>query len=344
VTDTDGMFTIESLTPGEYNLLVGARGYRAGTPMNRVKTGTDNAILEVFKEADVCGTVVDGSSGAPVTSFTCRMRTHNGPGVATSVTEFVQTFNDPRGQFCLNGIPTGAYVIEASAPGYAPTFSPPINVTRGQAPAGNVVRLSRGGTITGRVVDAAGRAVGRARLTTHDREWSDDAFSQMLGDSFPSNVTQVDVRCGEDGRFKIQGLTPEIYQLNIRAPGYTRWIKSDIVVSDGEATNLGDVVVSSGGTVRGTVFDAAGRPLVGGSIYLVPDDGRVSIPGYSTKSGTDGKFLIGNVQAGHYLISATRGEVPDGSPFDRFQDVKNSQRPLSVTEGSTSVVELTIGP
>jgi hypothetical protein len=82
--------------------------------------------------------------------------------------------------------------------------------------------------------------------------------------------------------------------MNIRAPGFTRWIRADILVAEGEETNLGDIKLVAGGTIRGTLFDAAGRPLVGGSIQVVCDDGREGI-GYSTKSGSDGKFMIMNV-------------------------------------------------
>lgn len=343
ITDATGMFTLENLTPGEYNLLAGARGYRSEGNVTRQRTGTDNVIIEVSREADVCGRVIDGGSGNPVTSFTCRLRTNNGPGMATSVTEFTAAFNDPNGEFCLSGIPSGSYVIEASAPGFAPTFSAPVNVNRGQAPSGNVVRLTKGGKISGRIVDAAGKPVPRARITTHDKEWTDDAFSQMLGSSFPSNVTAVDVRCGEDGRFVLKGMTPEIYQMNIRAPGFTRWIRTDVLVSEGEDTNLGDIQMLSGGTIRGTLFDAAGRPLVGGSIQVVCDDGREGV-GYSTKSGSDGKFQIQNVSPGQYQISASRVTGPDGTPFDRFLDSKNSRKSLSVSDGSTSVVEMTLSP
>jgi uncharacterized GH25 family protein len=342
-TDASGEFTLESLAPGEYNLLAGARGYRSEGNVTRQRTGSDNVIIEVTKEADVCGRVIDNASGSPLSSFTCRLRVNNGPGVATSVTEFTGTFNDPRGEFCLTGIPAGSYVIEASAPGYAPTFSAPVNVNRGQAPSGNVVRLTKGGSISGRVVDAAGKPVSRARITTHDKDWSDDAFSQMLGSSFPSNVTQVDVRCGDDGRFLLKGMTPEIYQLNVRAPGFTRWIRTDVLVAEGEETNLGDIRLAAGGTIRGVLFDAAGRPLVGGSIQVVCDDGREGI-GYSTKSGSDGKFQILNVSPGQYQISAARLNSADGTPFDRFLDSKNSRKALTVTDGTTQVVELTLSP
>ena len=341
-TDATGTFMLENLTPGEYNLLAGARGYRQETTLTRQRTGSDNVILEIAREADVCGRVVD-PGGAPVTSFTCRLRTNNGPGTATSITEYVGTFNDPRGEFCLVGIPTGSYVIEASAPGFAPTFSAPVNVSRGQAPTGNVVRLTAGGSISGRVVDAAGKPVPRARITTHDKDWSDDAFSQMLGDAYPSNVTQVDVRCGEDGRFTLKGLTPDIYQMHIRAPGFTRWIRTDILVAEGEQTSLGDLTLAAGGTVRGVLFDAAGRPLVGGSISVIADDGREGVA-YSTKSGTDGKFTIANVSPGLYVISAFRTTGQEGTPLDQFLDTKNSQKSVTVTDGNTSVVEMTLSP
>lgn len=342
-TDATGEFTLENLAPGEYNLLAGARGYRSEGNVTRQRTGSDNVIIEVSKEADVCGRVIENASGAPVTSFTCRLRTHNGPGIATSLTEFSGSFNDPRGEFCLGGIPAGSYVIEASAPGFAPTFSAPVIVNRGQAPSGNVVRLTKGGSISGRIVDASGKPVARARITTHDKDWSDDSFSQMLGSAFPSNVTQVDVRCGEDGRFSLRGMTPEIYQMNIRAPGFTRWVRTDILVAEGEDSNLGDIRLATGGTIRGTLFDAAGRPLVGGSIQVVCDDGREGV-GYSTKSGSDGKFLIMNVSPGQYQISASRMTGPEGTPFDRFLDAKNSRKSLTVSDGSTSVVDLALSP
>jgi len=339
-TDATGAFTFESLTPGDYNLIASARGYRFETA-NRQRTGTDNVVIEGFKEADVCGHVIDAATGAPVTSFTCRMRTDNGPDVPTSVTEFVQDFNDAKGEFCMTGIPQGPYVIEASAPGYAPSFSAPISVARGQAPGGNVIRLTRGGSISGRVVDSGGKAVPRARITTHDREWSDDTFSQMLGSAFPSNVTQVDVRCDESGRFVLSGLTPDTYQMHIRAAGFTRYIKNEIPVTDGAETKLGDIVLSHGGTLRGTLFDPSGKPLVGGTINVVADDGRIGI-GYSGKSGSDGKFLIVNVAPGRYLVSGARGGSPESNPIEFMGDLRSSQKQVTITEDNTSVVEMSL--
>lgn len=342
VTDATGEFTLENLTPGEYNVLAGAKGYRPGH-VTRQKTGSDNVMIELAKNAEVCGRVIDGDSGAPVTSFTCRLRTNNGQGVPTSATEYVETFNHPNGEFCMTGIPAGPFVIEASAPGFAPSFSAPVTVTQGQNPPPTAVRLTKGGTISGRIVDAAGKPVARARITTHDKDWMDDDFNKMLGDSYPSDVTQVDVRCGEDGRFALKGMRPEMYQMVVRAPGYTRWSRMDILVTEDQVTDLGDISLAAGGTIRGTLLDAAGLPLVGGAIHVVADDEREGV-GYSTKSGADGKFLIMNVAPGQYQISAARAIGTDGAPMDRFLDSKNSRKSLTVVDGTTNTVELNLSP
>ncbi len=342
--DQNGGFAFEALGPGDYNLIASAKGYRF-EPVNRIRTGSDNVVIEGFKEADVCGQVVDAAGGSPIANFTCRMRTTNGPGMATSPTEITQAFSSATGEFCVNGVPAGQYVVEATAPGYAPTFSSELVVTRGQAQKNVTIRLTRGGQISGRIVDSGGKGVGRARIQTKDPEWDDDGFTQMLGNEFPSNVTEVDVRCGEDGRFLLSGLTPGTYQMRIQAAGYSLLVKQEVQVTDGQETKLGDVALQKGGELRGTLFDSGGKPLVGGIINLVPDD-NAGGKARTTKSGTNGTFSIGNISPGRYMVSAMRsgGGGGEGNPFEQLSDSKNTQKPVTITDGGNAVVELTIGP
>ena len=339
--DANGGFVFESLSPGDYNLVASAKGYRFETA-TRQRTGTDNVIIEGFKEADVCGRVVDAASGNPVTAFACRMRSVNGPGMATSPTEYTQSFNSPSGEFCVNGVPTGEYVVEASAAGYAPTFSTQVSVSRGQGPGDVRIQLTRGGQLSGRTVDTAGKPVGRARITTHDPEWDDDGFTQMLGSEFPSDVTEVDVRCGDDGRFLITGLRPGTYQMRVRTANHTLLVRQEIQVAEGQETKLGDIVLQRGGSLRGTLFDPAGKPLVGGTINLVPDDSNSTTP-RTAKSGPDGKFLIANITPGRYIVSAMRASGGEGNPFEQLSDSKNTQKPVTITDDNVAVVELTLG-
>jgi hypothetical protein len=164
----------------------------------------------------------------------------------------------------------------------------------------------------------------------------------MLGNSFPTNVTQVDVRAGDDGRFLLTGLTPETYQMHIRAAGFTRYIQNDITVSDGRETKLGDVRLSHGGSLRGTLFDPSGKPLPGGAINVGADDGRPY--SYATKTGEGGKFLITNIAPGRYLVTAMRTGNGEGNPIENLNDRANTQKAVTITDEGTAVIELTLGP
>ena len=68
--------------------------------------------------------------------------------------------------------------------------------------------------------------------------------------------------------------------------GYTRTMKRELRVTEGQATQVGDVRLARGGGVQGTVFDAAGKPLSAAAVSLRPADHDLP-SSYSTKSASD---------------------------------------------------------
>lgn len=336
-TNEQGEFIFESLAPGDYNVIAAAKGYRAGQGGRRVPTGTSNHIIEMFKEADVCGRVIDGSTGAPIPSFTVRMRFWYGNGAPTSPSsEAGIDVNDAAGEFCIPGVQQSDYVVEALAPGYAPSFSTNFSVQQGKPLSGIVVKMNRGGIISGRVVDGDGKPVARARVVTHDNTWIDDEFTRALGGTLPTDATSVDVRTGEDGRFTCVNLSPETYQIVVTASGFTQFVKKDIRVNDAGNVQVGDVKLGRGGTVRGNLFDASGKPVSSGVITLQVTDGEYQR--YTTKSGTDGKFALANVGPGRYLLTGSRGG--GGDPFGEIMNVRESQVMVIVAEGDVTTQDL----
>jgi hypothetical protein len=120
-------------------------------------------------------------------------------------------------------------------------------------------------------------------------------------------------------------------------------MQNDIVVNDGRETKMGDIHLSRGGSLRGTLFDPSGKPLVGGSINVSADDGRIYV-GYTAKSGEGGKFQVSNIAPGRYLVTAMRGSGGEGNPFEQLSDRANTQKPVTITDENTAVVDLTLSP
>lgn len=340
VTDAKGDFCLEDLTPGPYNVMAVAKGYRSDRAL-RVETGTNNVTLEMVREPNVGGQVVDAATNAPITAFTVRLRFFYGPGLPTAAGDISQSFNHPNGEFLLEGVPQSEYVVEAQAPGYAPSFSNNFTLSAGKSVSGIVVRMTHGGSMSGRVIDAAGKPIARARITTHDNEWVDDDFAMILGNEYPTNTTAAETRSGEDGSFTLGNLGSENYQIVVQAVGCTRLTKTNIQVVDGADTKLGDLTLPRGGTLRGTVFDPAGKPLAGAQITLGAVDGATP-ERYSTKSGDDGKFLITNISPRTYLLSASRSGALGANPFEQVIDTRNSEKRVVISEERTTVQDLTL--
>jgi protocatechuate 3,4-dioxygenase beta subunit len=340
LTDQNGEFCFENLAPGEYNMIASARGWRMISRNNRVAANTANHMIEMAKEPTISGRVVEKGSGAPVTAFSVRLRAFYGQGTPTApIDEQVFAIQDPGGNFTVDAVPANELVVEAFAPGRAPGFSAPFAVRPGTPVTGVVVQLGAGGTISGRVVDTEGKPIARAKVATHDNEWADDAFTRALGATYPTNATQTETRTDKDGRFTLKNLNPERYQISVEANGYTAFTQRDIVVNDAVDTPIGDVRLGRGGVVRGTVFDAAGKPLSGGTVTLRITAGDVARE-YSTRSGADGRYEIGSVAPGRYAISAMRPGGGDGNPFEQIVDVRDTEINLTVEEGQVTTQDL----
>ena len=340
LTDEKGEFLFEDLAPGEYNVIANAKGYRFERAL-RVKTNTADVVIEGLKEASVCGKVLDGASGQPMTSFTCRMRFSYGPGVATAPTQMQTNFNDANGEFCLEGVPQGEYVVEAWAPGYAPSFSNQVQIVPSKSVAGVTIRLNRGGSIRGRIVASDGKPIGKARVITRPNDWTDDEFTQTLANEYPSNTTSAEVRTADDGTFVMLNLSPDSYQLQIQAAGFTSQVRHDVNVPDNGEANIGDVKITHGGTLRGTLYDPAGKGIVGGAIHMRPTD-NTSVYTYTTKSGMDGKFVIQNIVAGRYYVSGARASGEEVNPFESIQDRQSSQKSVVISDEQETKQDLSI--
>ncbi|MBI4818017.1 MAG: carboxypeptidase regulatory-like domain-containing protein [Deltaproteobacteria bacterium] len=155
------------------------------------------------------------------------------------------------GTYALVGIPPGNWEVEAIAVGYLPNRGEFRKFSAVEDDEGFDFALDRAGTIEGRVIDTAGRAVPKARvglLISH-------------GVLAPSPVAVT----GEDGQFVLDPVPAEELQVHVEAPGHSP--KTVDVEGATEPVRRVEIRLSTGRRLAGVVKDAFG-PVAGARVLL----------------------------------------------------------------------------
>lgn len=340
----DGEFFIEDVMPGTYTLMAKADGFQAETP-TRIKSGETNIVLRMSKQGSVMGRVLDGDTGRPVPNFKVFIREVNptSPQLALRgrIVGRTNVQGSSDGRFEVGGVSTGTYTIQANAQGYANSFSARFVVTEGSATPDVEVRLTRGGTIRGTVLDARTRKpVSGVVVSTHDNNWIDSDFTNMLMGMSESHVGHQKTTTKADGTFEISMLSAETYQVKFTSPDHTVVRQNDVRIEGSAERDMGTIMLSSGCTVKGHVFLGSGASAKGVSVYLQPSDGNLGAS-MTVRCGTDGSYAFRNASPGDYKLSASR-PTKQGNPFQTIVDMRDSEKELSLYEGNTVTQDLHI--
>ncbi|MCY1018004.1 carboxypeptidase-like regulatory domain-containing protein [Pyxidicoccus sp. MSG2] len=239
-TDADGRFTIRGLTEAAYDVRIAKAGHEldtvrstgglAGTDKDSLRVGADTAEVRVVlaRQPHVVGRLMD-PDGAPVRAF--RM---NG-----------QPVEDAEGAFALPMEYLGETGLVFEADGLAPRVLPVKPRQEGGDLDLGVLRMSRGRTLRGRVVDA-------------ETAWP-VPFAQLMLTPRSSNPEEhaptLPVEgAGEDGTFTLSHLDPDTFTLTVNRPGYRQLRLT--VSSDQEEVTLR---LEPGARVEVSVKDRQGR-------------------------------------------------------------------------------------
>jgi hypothetical protein len=142
---------------------------------------------------------------------------------------------------------------------------------------------------TGTLNDAAGRPIAGAvvRLVRKpDNGWFG---SDEIPDVVPLAVSAA------GGNFALAGPRSGVFDLVVFRPGLAPYHRPGIEIVDGEAVNLGRVVLADGANLSGRFSDKEGLPLAGVEIWLL-DSPREAGP--IAVSGPDGRFAIAGAPPG----------------------------------------------
>lgn len=288
-------------------------------------------------------------------------------------TMFVRT--NPDGTFTTASVTPGRYSLIARAASPAPAGAqagPPAG-GRGAPPALNLWAqrevLVTGDDVTGVHVTLAPGMVISGRLTfdgaqtappTDMRAYTVRVFSAATtGVSLGVPTAPVAV----DGTFRIEGLTPGMYRMNIGMPVRTGslpdWTVRHIHHDDRDISEqvfdvrpgvdvagLNVVLTDRVTEVTGTVTDAQGHPVTDHSVLLLPVDEQFWRTGTRRRPApqrpdTTGRFRLIDVPAGDYYLALVTGLEPDQLTDTTFlQSLIPSAIRFTLAEGERKVQDV----
>jgi carboxypeptidase family protein len=267
---------------------------------------------------DEKGNPVREGSYSPLTE-----RAKNAPDLMDKYQGMLPSWSSDDGRFEFPVTEPGKVTLKVHAPGYLP------REVDFDAPEG-------GGEVRLEVVLKAGPATLVGQLTGPTGQPLPGILVDIVIKNWEPNRVLPDIRLpvtDSDGRFRIQGLTEDVWTVRIQGSGYLPVIK-DLKPHAGE--NRLDLRLERGLEVTGRIVDLAGRPVPDASPGLEPKD---LLQNYSDHvfmgdaSDGDGYFLISGVSAGRYRLQIRKQGYLDGVSI-----------PVVLTDRSVRGIEVRLDP
>ncbi|HUR27093.1 MAG TPA: carboxypeptidase regulatory-like domain-containing protein, partial [Planctomycetota bacterium] len=308
--------------------------------------------LDVAQKTSVSGRVVD-AEGQPVqaTVFASTKRTHaalllDAPANATRV----RTTSTDAGRFEFTNVDTGSLRLAVRAAGFAPLDPRAIALPSGERSQIGDLRVERGVTFAGRVVDPDGRPVANAAIT----RVSAPLFGpvQRLGAASESPVGQSD----EAGRFELASVAPGKLTLRVSHPDFPDALFDEESSTSAPRVDGLELVLPPAATISGSILDFDATRMSGLSVVATPLDGlqlfQTSRPADASlewlagirAENVDpyGRFTIGGLDAGRTY--ALRGRPAGVWPSGADEEVQDRWAPATIAFAGAADVEVAYRP
>jgi protocatechuate 3,4-dioxygenase beta subunit len=202
--------------------------------------------------------------------------------------------------------PAGRWTVEAFAPGYQPGSASAVSVGEGEAAEGVEVRLSKGGVISGRVLESG---TGRPILDATVRAELSGGEPRMGLIRLGGEEGETEAATDADGHYEIGGLAPGTWTVTASHPD---WSDATTSVELKEEPASADIRLGRGGSVGGTVL-ASGRAVAGAQVTLSaagdtgfrPGAGMMGGGEQSALSDEGGRFRFDRLSPGRYTLGAS---------------------------------------
>jgi protocatechuate 3,4-dioxygenase beta subunit len=281
-TDAHGRFVAGGLGPDKYEVTASTPTLGAASQPVVLARGQHVDVKIVLAPSSLAGIVVD-AAGAPVEDAEVFARAEVPNGVALEHT-------DAHGRFDLGGLPPGRYKIVAQRSG-----------SQVEGAAVEVATSNRHVRLV--VPDPAG-ITGRVLLDGKPVTYYGVAIDEDANASYSRPVPVRDPA----GRFTQRDVAPGTFAVIIIGPGFARRVVEGVHVASGGMTDVGDISVTRGDSVRGRVVDARGAGIAGATVRITS---RYSIGATGLRAILGGDFSATSDAGGYYEVGGQQASDDD---------------------------------
>ncbi len=260
-TDEAGVARVRPVAPGPVRVRASHPDYKGAEQTVVTGAGVETAVGLVLDGGLALRGKVVGPDGAPLEGAQVSVRRFaGGSPVMQSRTAGAD------GTFLVGGLEGGAFMVRAEMKGFVDTSLSGIEAGGEEL----LVTLEPGGAIVGVVTDPGTRPVAKFKVT-----------KTLAGDSGTPNPMDFEKFAGammgepfEDpaGAFRLEGLEPGTYSIEVRAEGLAPGRAENLVVVAGRETEAA-VSLEEGLTLRGVVVRRSDGAAVAGAGVRLPADG-----------------------------------------------------------------------
>ncbi len=309
-SDASGAFTIEGLAPGHYTFTASKAGFAPGL-LRDVDIATSGPVKVILKSGGVITGHLNGLTPAELEQATVYASVSGAGGMVSAPV-------DAGGNFRLEGAPSGSVRVTART---GAMFG---GASKSAAP--RTVELEPGGTAQ-IDIDFKSSTVIRGRVT---RNGVPVANAQIVfTPRGAKSQTTATASADADGRYELNGVDDGSY--TVQAIDMQR-LSPFVTQYEVHGSDTFDITIKSL-TVRGRVVDATDtHPLNEATVDLRPTSGQAMFGGHSAQTDASGNFILENVAAGTYQISAEKS----GYGHDTRQ--------ITIGDSAPSDLQLSIAP
>jgi hypothetical protein len=307
-TDGTGGYLFEGVAPGSYSVQMVVPPHYTTLVNQKPATVTAKNVTAVnFQLAGATGAVdvqVTGPLGVGVAGVQLKLVGPNG--------FMEQNSTGDNGGYLFNEVAPGSYSVQIVVP---PQYSTnvnekPVTVTAKNVSTVDFQLVDANGAVGGRVTDSKGEGVKDVRLNLVDLNGA--PLTQKFTDG--------------TGEYLFEGVAPGNYSVQIVVPPqYNAVNAKPVTVMANIVSAVNFQLVDANGEVGGQVTGPLGG-VAGVQLKLVGSNGSEK----QTSTGTDGRYLFGEVAPGSYRV-----QIMAPPPYDTDWD----ELPVTVTAKNVSTVD-----